>query len=190
MKSALWAAARASTMPQFQKAMENLKTLNEQAWTDMNELPAKKWARAAFDTYTKCDLQVNNMCEAFNMAILEYRDKPIITLIEGLKSYLTSRIVKQRELMKRYNGDICPMIQLKIEEHKKQAANWAPAWSGDSNAALFEVSNGDYKYSVDLVATTCSCRRWDLTGIPCCHSIACMWFNNQQPEPYVSSFYR
>ncbi|GAU50686.1 hypothetical protein TSUD_410420 [Trifolium subterraneum] len=55
------------------------------------------------------------MCEAFNSAILEYRDKPIISLVEGLKFYMTNRIVKLRDYMLRkttfldtYSNIICP----------------------------------------------------------------------------------
>jgi hypothetical protein len=107
LKEALWAAARSTTMPDFTRAMNNLKKLNEAAWKDMCDLPASMWTRAAFSTHTCCDLQVNNMCEAFNSAILEYRDKPIISLVEGLKFYMTNRIVKLRDYMLRYEGDIC-----------------------------------------------------------------------------------
>ncbi|KAL6525465.1 hypothetical protein OROHE_015772 [Orobanche hederae] len=42
----------------------------------------------------------------------------------------------------------------------------------------------------DVGSKTCSCRRWDLTGIPCSHAISCMFFNNKNPEEYVSYWYR
>lgn len=88
MKEALWRAAGASIVLEWQRAMDYLKSLNEQVWQDMLELPAAMWSRLSYDTYTRCDLQVNNMCEAFNRAILKYRDKPIISLVEGLKFYI------------------------------------------------------------------------------------------------------
>lgn len=191
MKGALWVAARASTEPEFKRAMEHLKTLNEEAWKDMMEVPAKMWSRSAFSTDTVCDLKVNNMCEAFNRAILEWRDKPIITLIEGLKYYITNRIVKQRELMLKYRGAICPMIQQKLEVNKQKADNWIPMWNGDGGYTLFEVSRSQTdKHAVNLARKTCSCRRWDLSGIPCCHAITCMWHNHVAPEEYVHPCYR
>ncbi|PNY10913.1 hypothetical protein L195_g007507 [Trifolium pratense] len=101
LKKALWAAARSTTIPEFTRAMDNLKKLTEAAWKDMCDLTPDMWSRAAFSTHTCCDLQVNNMCEAFNSAILEYRDKPIISLVEGLKFYMTNRIVKLRDYMLR-----------------------------------------------------------------------------------------
>lgn len=78
MKEELWVAARASTVPKFEKAMVNMKILNEEAWRDNMAIPAKMWSWAVFNTYPLCNLQVNNMCEAFNREILEYRNKLII----------------------------------------------------------------------------------------------------------------
>jgi hypothetical protein len=43
LKEALWAAARSTTMPDFTRAMNNLKKLNEAAWKDMCDLPASMW---------------------------------------------------------------------------------------------------------------------------------------------------
>lgn len=190
MKEALWRAARATTVPKFTRAMENLKKLNEDAWKDMMKIPPQMWSRSAYSSQTKCDLQVNNMCEAFNRAILEYRDKPIINLIEGLKLYMTNRINAQRDLVLRYKGNICPMIQLVLEKAKKEADGWSPNWAGDDAYALFEVSRDIDRYVVNLFDRSCSCRKWELSGIPCCHAVAAMWYNNYVPKEYVASCYR
>lgn len=182
MKEDLWKAARAQTIPQWERAMETIKTMNEQAWRNMMEVPAAMWTRSAFSIYTQCDLQVNNMFEAFNSAILEHRDKPIISLVESLKFYVSERFVWLRDLMMRYRGAICPMIQQILEKIKREADGWSPFWCGDEAFSLFEVSNGQDRYVVDL-----SCRKWDLSGIPCSHVVACMYRNNLRPEDYVSS---
>nr|XP_012570215.1 uncharacterized protein LOC105851895 [Cicer arietinum] len=121
MKELLWLAARATVVQDWEKAMQKIKAINEDAWKDMMQLPPSMWTRSAFRTDTQCDLQVNNMCEAFNMAVLEYRDKPIITLLEDT-------------------------------------------------------------YTVNLHTKTCACRKWDLTGIPCCHALVCIWHNKADPE--------
>src|ERR1044072_217591 len=141
-------------MPDFQRAMENLKQKNEDAWSDMSNINPKQWTREAYDTWTLCDLQVNNMCEAFNKAILEWRDKPIITLIEGLKYYLTTKIVKQKEQMLRYRGEICPMIQQRLEFSKKAADKWLPTWHGDkrmTSGTEMELTSMSLAWQIRLV---------------------------------------
>ncbi|MCI17653.1 defensin/CCP-like protein, partial [Trifolium medium] len=92
LKEVFWMAARATTVPAWERAMNRLKAMNKKAWKDMKDVPPAMWTRSHFKLDTQSDLQVNNMCEAFNRAILEYRDKPIITLLEGIKHYLTKRI--------------------------------------------------------------------------------------------------
>ncbi|PKI41794.1 hypothetical protein CRG98_037829 [Punica granatum] len=45
------------------------------------------------------------------------------------------------------------------------------------------------KYVVDLKERSCSCREWDLCGIPCQHAVACLRYNNIDPEVYVHQYY-
>ena len=43
---------------------------------------------------------------------------------------------------------------------------------------------------VDKKEHSCSCRRWQLTGIPCHHAIASMNINNENPELYLHKCYK
>ncbi|XP_058752673.1 uncharacterized protein LOC131625861 [Vicia villosa] len=189
LKEALWRAARATTLPGWERAMIHMKELNPKAWKDMMAVPACN-TRAHFKLDTQCDLQVNNMCEAFNRAILEYRDKPIITLLEGIKHYLTMRIATQKDALSKCKGIISPNIQKVLEKSKREAGGWSATWHSDDDFAIFGVSNGIDAYVVNLLQKKCSCRKWELTGITCCHAIACIWYNKKAPEDYVSSYYR
>jgi hypothetical protein len=190
MKEVMWLAARATTVPDWERTMQRMKGLNENAWKDMMKLPPGTWTRSAYNTNNQCDLQVNNMCEAFNKAILEHRDKPIITMLEGLKNYISARIVTQREMMQKYLGNICPKIQELLEKAKRAADGWNPHWAGDVEYGLFYVENGNDQIAVNIHKRTCACRKWDLTGIPCPHGISCIWHNNENPEDYVAACYR
>ncbi|CAL5189863.1 unnamed protein product [Lathyrus oleraceus] len=129
------------------------------------------------------------MCEAFNREILEHREKPTITLLEGIKHYITKRMTSQKELLHGYAGSICHRIQLVIEKNNKQAQGWNPTWHGDDDLSIFGVSNGIETYCIDLKKKACSCRKWDLSGIPCCHVIACIWNIKKHLEDYVTACY-
>lgn len=39
-------------------------------------------------------------------------------MLEGNKNYLTKRITIQKDAMSKYNGDICPRIQLVLEKKR------------------------------------------------------------------------
>ena len=45
------------------------------------------------------------------------------------------------------------------------------------------------RHVVDLVNRTCSCRVWDLTGIPYKHGVAALFVNCEKPEDYTHSCY-
>ncbi|KAL3500630.1 hypothetical protein ACH5RR_039723 [Cinchona calisaya] len=45
------------------------------------------------------------------------------------------------------------------------------------------------KYSVNLEDRTCSCRKWDLTGIPCPHAISVIWMVLKDPVDFVDDCY-
>ncbi|XP_017628742.1 uncharacterized protein LOC108471669 [Gossypium arboreum] len=45
------------------------------------------------------------------------------------------------------------------------------------------------QHVVDLVQNSCSCRIWDLTGIPCMHALAVIHLKNEFPETYVQTWY-
>jgi hypothetical protein len=44
-------------------------------------------------------------------------------------------------------------------------------------------------YTIDLQKKTCSCRRWDLSGIPCWHACSALRHDQISPESYVSACY-
>lgn len=130
------------------------------------------------------------MCEAFNREILKHREKPIITLLEGIKHYITKRMTSQKELLHGYTRSICPRIQFVIEKNKKQAQGWSPTWHGDDVLSIFGVTNGIETYCIDLKKEACSCRKWDLSGLPYYHVIACIWNIKKQLKEYVTACYR
>lgn len=46
------------------------------------------------------------------------------------------------------------------------------------------------KYTVNLDTHNCSCRKWLVTGLPCCHSITTTNFLNSTVEDYIPHWFR
>jgi len=51
------------------------------------------------------------------------------------------------------------------------------------------LTNGD-SYSINLLRKECSCRKWLLTGLPCCHAISCMKAQDIDVNQYVPDCFR
>ncbi|CAH1415993.1 unnamed protein product [Lactuca virosa] len=58
-----------------------------------------------------------------------------------------------------------------------------------SQGHVFEARRGCDSYRVDLDDMTCSCRLWDLAGIPCVHANAAINFIHQAPYAYINAYF-
>ncbi|PHU07445.1 hypothetical protein BC332_23934 [Capsicum chinense] len=45
------------------------------------------------------------------------------------------------------------------------------------------------QFSLDLNGRTCSCRGWDLIGIPCSHAVSCIFHVRGNPENFTNDCY-
>ena len=54
----------------------------------------------------------------------------------------------------------------------------------------FEVRNGSFSFKVKVDERTCSCRMWQLSGLPCVHGTAAILKINKLPEQYVPNWFR
>ncbi|KAK8940462.1 hypothetical protein KSP39_PZI010501 [Platanthera zijinensis] len=188
LKTLLWKAASSTRVVDFNREMKKLKEFNNAAYEWVRARDPKNWARSHFSTWPKCDMLLNNLCESFNNVILKARDKPIITMLEIIRIIMMRRIHTQREKIFKSVGDICPAIQKIIENNKKGVQDYILEWNGKEK---FEVKGwaGDI-WIVDLTSQSCSCRKWDLSGIPCVHAIACIFFKREKVEDYVDHWFK
>lgn len=54
-----------------------------------------------------------------------------------------------------------------------------------SGPTKFEARNGYDSYAVDLKARICTCRLWEISGIPCVHAQAAILYNGQDPVDFI-----
>jgi len=139
------------------------------------------------------DVLLNNLCESLNSKTVDGREKPIISCLEFLREYLMKRIVNVIRCQQTCEGPLTPRTTLILEENKEDAAQCTVKWNGGNK---YQVSGQSREqYVVDVDKKDCSCRRWELTGIPCKHAVAVIWdmaLNGQDvglPESWVNSCY-
>ncbi|KAK8656804.1 hypothetical protein V6N13_098741 [Hibiscus sabdariffa] len=83
--------------------------------------------------------------------ILDARDKPIITLLEIIRTKIIQRIAKKKVEANKWTTTLCPKIQQKC-------------WSTHAGRFKYQVACGPRtQHAVDLEKHTCSCRMWQLT---------------------------
>ncbi|KAH7858274.1 hypothetical protein Vadar_021916 [Vaccinium darrowii] len=84
VKDKLWSLSRAAYVGRLKCLMEEFKKMDEIAFNWLAKKEAHHWSRSHFSVASKCDMHLNNICEPFNAAILDAKDKPILTLLERI----------------------------------------------------------------------------------------------------------
>ncbi|XP_024155794.1 uncharacterized protein LOC112163759 [Rosa chinensis] len=170
--------------------MEDMKAFDLDAykWLTAKERPARHWCRAYFNTNGDCDIMINNLCESFNSWILEARGKPPVTMFEELRVKLMKRVAMRKEKMEAYHGNICPKPRVVMEKNKLKAATDCIATFNGGDIAEVDNIEG-LKNVVKLRMRTCTCRWWDLSGIPCKHVVFAIYLKRHDPYDYVVACY-
>ncbi|KAK8629723.1 hypothetical protein V6N13_078553 [Hibiscus sabdariffa] len=188
LKDALWKAARSTYKKEFEDAMSELKTISPDAFNWLKEKDPSQLPKSHFRTLCKSDMLLNNFSECFNKLILDARDKPILTMMEMIRNYLMHKMAQKKEVANKYIGTLCPKIQKKLDLAIEHSVRCWPTRAGDQ---MYQVFCGpSNQHAVDLKCFTCTCRKWDLTRIPCSHAVSCMVLENLKPESFVHSCYK
>ncbi|XP_061348984.1 uncharacterized protein LOC133294346 [Gastrolobium bilobum] len=181
----VWECARCTTVPQFEKVMLRLKTLNEPASKYLDNIHPSCWVKAYYSHWPKCDNITNNMAEVWNPKIVNYRSKPIMTLCEELRCYIMRRMAAHKRILQTFRGKIAPAQQKRLDQLKVASNSWTPTWTGNLVQHLYEVSGKGQRVRVNLTQQSCSCNVWQLTGLPCEHAIAAIAHKNEPVENQV-----
>ncbi|XP_050258855.1 uncharacterized protein LOC126703829 [Quercus robur] len=187
IRDIFWKAAKATYRQAFERAMNELKEVDEDAFKWLQSQSTTIWARHMFKSDGQSDTVLNNMCESFNSTIVKFRSKLIITMLECIRLYLMTRFQANREMIMKVESELCPKIRKRLYKEKLACSKWIACWVGRMK---FEVKNGLESFIVDLKEKKCSCRKWDIVGIPCCHAISCIFFNREDAEKYVNACYK
>ena len=81
IRDLFWKAAKATYRQAFERAMNELKEVYEDAFKWLQSHSTIIWVRHMFKSDGQSDIILNNMCESFNSMIVKFRSKPIITMV-------------------------------------------------------------------------------------------------------------
>ncbi|XP_062103051.1 uncharacterized protein LOC133814050 [Humulus lupulus] len=150
--------------------------LKQLLWAAANTTTQAEFARAMQEVKDVSD------------AILDARDKPIITLLEKIRFWLMSRFYNKKAELEKMTQPLGKRI-LKIIEKQKEVAKHCLVTRSDKFQFQVQCSNGN-ALVVDLEFRTCTCRRFQLSGLPCGHAPATIWFMGGNVFDYVHGFYK
>ncbi|XP_010659540.3 uncharacterized protein LOC104881341 [Vitis vinifera] len=135
-------------------------------WVEENE--PEHWAMSKFPKQ-RWDKMTTNLAESFNAWLRNERHHSICTFLMEHMVKLGSMLVKHKEESNNWKGCIGPKIEEKVQQKiaKGEVYPVTPFMNG-----IFGVSIGTTLLNVDITKRTCTCRGWEMLGIPCEHAAA------------------
>ncbi|WOL07437.1 hypothetical protein Cni_G16178 [Canna indica] len=172
---------------EFKRVLNELQAISPPAFQDFIAIGVQNFCEAFISPQCKCEVVTSNICKTFNGCILRARSKLLIDMLEDIRHMLMERMQSKKEMMLKSNDDICPSIRKKLEKNKTETrfCHVTPAAN-----MKFEVQELDRSYVVNLLNHACSCRYWDICGIPCKHAISCIIWLKEDPDQYVDNYYK
>ncbi|KAL0341430.1 UNVERIFIED_CONTAM: hypothetical protein Scaly_1805600 [Sesamum calycinum] len=110
LKRYFWQAARSYNVAGFNFELHKIKELKPAAYDWLLKIPADMWSRHAFDERLKNDHVTNNISESFNHWVGDLRSKPVLTLVDGLRTKLMCRLQKRKLKGLKMSGILCQML--------------------------------------------------------------------------------
>ncbi|WVZ59243.1 hypothetical protein U9M48_009422 [Paspalum notatum var. saurae] len=147
------------------------------------------WARSQFWTHCKVDYITNNLAECFNNWIKKYKGLNLDDLMDKIRQLIMNKWDVRRIISQNFKGVILPHIMKELKEQSRNL-DMDVQRSGDAVAEVSVKGGSGYKCVVKLDARTCSCKKWELTGIPCKHAIAFITSLREPLEKYLICKFR
>ncbi|KAL8549815.1 hypothetical protein ACS0TY_008594 [Phlomoides rotata] len=136
----------------------------------------------------KSTIVLDNDDEGIFRAILDARDKPVITMFEWLRQWLMTRLQVCRDrAAKSWKGKHPPKIREILYKNMEHIGDCMPIKSSNRYYQI-ECFDGS-QFAIDLEGRKCSCRSWGLSGIPCKHAISAIVDMGLDPEDFVHTCY-
>ncbi|XP_057801530.1 uncharacterized protein LOC131016805 [Salvia miltiorrhiza] len=186
MKKRFWIAAWSSFEEEFKLNMVKLRGINRKAHDELLHYPPANWCRAYQSTRCSTNMVDNNCSESFNSSISDARYKPIISMLEDIRLLAMKRISDRKSAVQTWKTVWSPNALKFYEANKIDSGDCNVVWNGEYG---YEVSEGEDRHIVKVDRKTCTCRGWDLTGIPCSHAIAAFFSSSMDPLLAISQCY-
>ncbi|XP_062100040.1 uncharacterized protein LOC133805910 [Humulus lupulus] len=126
------------------------------------------------------------IAESWNNVIAEARGWPITCLMEFMRHTLQKWFFERRTVASAATGPLATEVEADL---RKLADKPTTSFPFPSNQYEITVFDGDLDGDVDLRRKTCSCKRFDLTGLPCEHALAGARDRGISPYSLCSRFY-
>ncbi|XP_020875471.1 uncharacterized protein LOC110226900 [Arabidopsis lyrata subsp. lyrata] len=187
IKPFIWNLAWSYNEAEYRENLERLKQYDMGVYEDVMKSNPMRWCRAFYKIGHYVEDVENNSTESFNNTIVKAREKPLVPMLEMIARLAMVRIAKRSVKSHDHKGLCTPYVE---EYLAKELEDAAEVKVHRSTNKMFLAMLYGCSYRVSLNQRTCSCRKWDITGIPCVHAYGVILKLKLKVEDYVCHWFR
>lgn len=179
-----YAAAYAPKLDGFQRCADNIKGISPEAYNWVLQSDPEHWANAFF-AGARYNHMTSNFGQQFYSWVSEAHELPITQMIDVLRGKMMESIYTRRVDSNQWTTKLTPSMEERLQKETSVARSLQVLLS---HGSTFEV-RGESVDNVDIDHCDCSCKQWQLTGLPCCHAIAVFECIGRSPYDYCSRYF-
>ncbi|XBH62322.1 hypothetical protein VPH35_116574 [Triticum aestivum] len=175
---------------EFNHYLDLIKAESDKLAEWLLETKPERWSDALFKG-SRLGQYTCNISETIAEWIPNRYELPVVQLLDTIRCNLMEMIYTRRESSNTWSEVLTPSANQKLQEEMNKALSLSVVCSteNDGNNNVFEVCDGSV-YTVNIDTWECTCRKWHVSGIPCCHAIAVFEQTDQNPVEYCSKYFR
>ncbi|GMH07706.1 hypothetical protein Nepgr_009546 [Nepenthes gracilis] len=179
-----YTAAYAPKLEAFQRCIDSIKIISLEAYNWVIQSNPNNWTNAFFRG-SRYNHLTCNFGEIFYSWAADAHELPITQMVDVIRSKIMELIFTRLAESDQWLSRLTPSMEAKLErESLKVHSLQVLVLTGGT----FEV-RGDTIEVVDIDHWDCSCKGWQLTGLPCCHAIAVIGCIGRSPYDYCSRYF-
>ncbi|KAL0282405.1 UNVERIFIED_CONTAM: hypothetical protein Sangu_2950800 [Sesamum angustifolium] len=179
-----YAAAYAPKLEVFERCVENIKAISVEAYNWVVNSEPDHWANAFFGG-ARYNHMTSNFGQQFYSWVSEVDELPITQMVDVLRGKIMELIYRRRLESSQWVTRLTPFMEDKLQHEISKARSLQVLLS---HGSTFEV-RGESVDIVDIDHWDCSCKGWQLSGLPCCHAIAVLECLGRSLYDYCSRFF-
>lgn len=182
--SDFYAAAYANKPDVFHRCIESIRSISTEAYNWVLQSDPQHWSNAFFQG-ARYNHMSSNFGEIFYSWAADAHELPITHMVDVIRGKITELIYTRQANSAEWMARITPSMEEKLEKENLKASSFQVLLSAGST---FEV-RGESIEVVEMDHWGCSCKGWQITGLPCCHAIAVIGCTGRSPYDYCSRFF-
>ncbi|GJW37348.1 transposase, MuDR, MULE transposase domain protein [Tanacetum coccineum] len=170
MQCLFWKMCKAYTVEDFRMAINELGSKRPDVYEKLIEAGVERWSRA-YCPRDRYNYMTSNSAESINNLTRDVRKVPITNLMEWYRKLVQRWYCERREKYKDGPLDeLSDWAKAKIRKRMQKSLNWVVV--GIAVDRVYEVDDRRRIQTVELCNGTCTCRKWQVSGLPCGHVLA------------------